>query len=284
MKLTVSPGFRYMESNHHILPVRLFDIGETILQPGEKVVSGGAEKAFVEFSWCTGGSGEVVLYDRPFLMRQNDVFYYLPCEDHHLHGLSGQWSLRWVCFDGPLAAAIMDSYRYPRLQRATMSCPVELFNEISAEIGSENPINRGILVGKLMMILAMANGSVETRRHPHPVIDRVLRFIEARLTDPGLSVVQIADQLGIPRSTLLKTFAAEMKAPLGRYIRALRYNRALELLRNSELSVSEVAARCGYGELPSFSRLIRRGTGMSPLECRRNRSQPLPVAREEGGQ
>lgn len=281
MRLTASPGYRYQDiAPHSALPVRLFDIGETVLLPGETAISGGAQKAFVEFIWCTGGAGNIILYDHPYSMRKDDVFYYLPYEDHHLHGLAGQWSLRWVCFDGPLATAIMDSYHYPRRQHAAMPCPESLFNEISAEIGSENLVERGILAGKLLMILAQANGSVEIRRHPHPMIDRVLRFVEARFADPGLSVVQIADQLGIPRSTLLKTFSTEMKSPLGRYIRAERYRRALELLRNSELPVGEVAARCGYSELPSFSRLIRRGTGMSPLECRRNRNRPLPLTRD----
>lgn len=281
MQLTASPGFRYTEPENDPLPVRLFDIGEKELNAGEIEAAGGTQKAFVEFIWCIGGSGEALLFDHPFLMRENDVFYYLPNEDHYLRGLSERWHLRWVCFDGPLATAVMSSYHYPRLQHATLPCPQKLFEEISVGIGSPSPVERGILAGKLLMILAMANGSQVARLHPDPAIDRVLRFLTPRLADPDLSITMIADQLKIPRSTLLKLFADQVKISLGRYIRNWRYNRALELLRNSELPVNEVATRCGYRESSSFSRLIHRGTGMSPLECRRNRNQPVSLSRDK---
>ena len=72
----------------------------------------------------------------------------------------------------------------------------------------------------------------------------------------------------IPKSTLQKIFESKVSCSLGTYIRNERFQKALVLLKNTDLPVSRIAAEVGYRELASFSRLIRRGTGMSPLQFR----------------
>ncbi|MBS1368473.1 MAG: AraC family transcriptional regulator [Lentisphaeria bacterium] len=281
MQLFVSPGRNSTAREPVDLPLRLVDVGTTVLAEGEESTGSGFLKEFVEIVWVVSGAGDALLYDKAFPLRPNDVFYYMPGEDHLQRCLSGKMAWRWVCFDGPLATAVMSSYRYPRLQQASLPCPTGLFDEIAAGINSDSPIEQGLLVGKLLMILAMANGSRRRTRHPNPVIDRILQFLDGNLSNPELNITMIADSVGVPRSTLLKLFSDELGISLGRYIRSLRYHHALDLLRSTELPVGEIANRCGYAELTSFSRLIRRGTGMSPQECRRTRHEPIPLSREK---
>ena len=49
---------------------------------------------------------------------------------------------------------------------------------------------------------------------------------------------------------------------------------SMELLRNNDLQIQEVAAKCGFNDFSTFSRLFRKKTGLSPSQYRRNR--PLP--------
>jgi len=53
------------------------------------------------------------------------------------------------------------------------------------------------------------------------------------------------------------------------YVNAQRIQRARRLLRDTALSVSEIAHRTGFDEISGFSRLFRKQTGMSPREFRR---------------
>lgn len=48
----------------------------------------------------------------------------------------------------------------------------------------------------------------------------------------------------------------------------MRRQRALLLLDNRALSISEVAAKLGYSELPNFTRAFRKWTGVTPLAYR----------------
>ena len=45
-------------------------------------------------------------------------------------------------------------------------------------------------------------------------------------------------------------------------------------IRNNDLQIQEVAAKCGFNDFSTFSRLFRKKTGLSPSQYRRNR--PLP--------
>ena len=47
-----------------------------------------------------------------------------------------------------------------------------------------------------------------------------------------------------------------------------RRQRALLLLDDRSLSISEVAVRLGYTELPNFTRAFRKWTGMTPAAYR----------------
>jgi two component transcriptional regulator, araC family len=250
------------------LPFYVIDIGSKILQSGEQDVGNGTFKDFVEVIWCIEGCGEIRLFNHSFHIAENDVFYYLPGEDHDLKAISTNWSMYWVCFRGPLAESIFLSYRYARCQHASEACPIKIFTEISHCISAPTPVQQGIACGYLMQILAMMNSWRNQQRHPDRKIDRILDFVARNLANPFLDINMVAEAMKIPKSTLQKMFENKVESSLGKYIRNERFQKALVLLKNTDLPICKVAAEVGYQELPSFSRLIRRGTGVSPVQFR----------------
>ena len=101
------------------LPFYLFSVGEKRLLRGETAEMGSLKNSFCELVFGISGVGELTLYDKNYLCNPGVVFYYLPGEEHRHHALSAEWTTRWVCFDGPVAAATLLAYQYPRLQRGT---------------------------------------------------------------------------------------------------------------------------------------------------------------------
>lgn len=78
-------------------------------------------------------------------------------------------------------------------------------------------------------------------------------------------------------------FAREFKkafgAPPHRYLLTRRIERATGLLRDTDLSITEIALQTGWTSLGTFGRIFRDITGASPGELRaRERSVPHMVA------
>ena len=110
------------------------------------------------------------------------------------------------------------------------------------------------------------------------LIYRCSEFIVAHLSDPQLDVGMLCDELKVSRSTLTQIFTARMGCAPGRYIRDHRMAHGIALLRGTSLPVNEIAHRCGFAEARSFSRFIRRGTRLSPLELRKQGGGNCPPA------
>ena len=68
--------------------------------------------------------------------------------------------------------------------------------------------------------------------------------------------------------------------PPHRYLLTRRIERAIALLRDTDLPVTEVAYRTGWNSLGTFGRIFRDITGESPGELRA-RERPAPHGRDE---
>ena len=249
-------------------PLYAYAAGMTLLHEGEEAFNSGVRNTFVELCWGGGGVGEVVYYGQAFEIRENDVFSWFPGEDHLRRSISGAWRCRWLCFDGPLAEALLLSYRFPRYLRS-VPCPAGLFREIAENINSTEPQVVGKLAGLILEVL----GSLRRSSGPQGTLfERCVNYVRTHYDDPDLCIGTLCEVFDVPRSTLTKLFSENMQRSLGNYIRDVRYGNALALLRSSDLPFSEVARRCGYASYTSFCRLIHRATGGSPSEVRRTKS------------
>ncbi|MEF3305587.1 AraC family transcriptional regulator [Paenibacillus sp. GYB003] len=84
----------------------------------------------------------------------------------------------------------------------------------------------------------------------------------------AVTVSELAEELSYTRSHLSKKFRAIAGESLKAYIDRLRVQKAEELLKYREDSISEIAADLGFGDLFSFSRFVKKHTGASPRELK----------------
>jgi len=85
----------------------------------------------------------------------------------------------------------------------------------------------------------------------------------------GITIEDLADRLGVHRSTLFRHFHAEYRVNPKSYLDALRLGLARKLLRQSDSGLKGIAAACGYNSLPHFVRCFHRATGRPPGAWRR---------------
>lgn len=97
-------------------------------------------------------------------------------------------------------------------------------------------------------------------------IREAMDYMEANYPDSGLSVGQIAAQLGLSEGHLSHLFKKEAGCTVGNYLTRCRIQHAMALLEEGKWKVYEVAELCGYRDLPYFSGTFKKLVGMSPSE------------------
>ena len=102
----------------------------------------------------------------------------------------------------------------------------------------------------------------------------IIELMEANLSEP-LSLIEIADGVGLSRRQIERLFRQEMGRSPARYYLEVRLDRARHLLIQSSLPVVEVAVACGFVSASHFSKCYRELYARSPQQERNDRKQML---------
>lgn len=120
-----------------------------------------------------------------------------------------------------------------------------------------------------VLLLASLNAqdapSLVQRRLPYAAFDA---HIEQHAAHP-LQVADLARLAGLSNARLHARFAAECAMTPMDYIRQRRLLKARRLLKETRLSIGEIAAQVGYSSQSAFSAAVLRDFGCSPMALRR---------------
>ncbi|QEG24673.1 AraC family transcriptional regulator [Mariniblastus fucicola] len=106
----------------------------------------------------------------------------------------------------------------------------------------------------------------------NPTLAAALSFIRNNACQDIVSR-DVARHVGVSLSSLKRLFASEHKHPINRCIIRARIDRAKILLRDTDLSVEQIAARIGYSHAHYFSLAFKRETELSPTTYRKQQSR-----------
>jgi transcriptional regulator GlxA family with amidase domain len=98
-------------------------------------------------------------------------------------------------------------------------------------------------------------------------MQKVLEFMEGQIETPS-SRDRLASLAGVSVRQLERLFRVHLGRTPGAHYRQLRLERARLLLRQSGLSVLEVAVACGFASASHFSRVYRTAFGHPPIDER----------------
>jgi len=101
------------------------------------------------------------------------------------------------------------------------------------------------------------------------VLAEALRIMAQNLEQP-LTIAEIARLSGTTHRSLDRVFGRYLMLSPGKYYRQLRLNRAANLLLQTGLSVSEIAAACGFGTASHLGLHFKEVHRLSPGKFRKN--------------
>lgn len=99
------------------------------------------------------------------------------------------------------------------------------------------------------------------------VVQQMIRFMKLHLHE-NIGVPEIADSVGLSKSSVNSIFKQEMNRTLYDYLTELRMHEAEAWLADSELKIAEIAVKVGYQNENSLIRAFRKHRSMTPGQFR----------------
>ena len=100
------------------------------------------------------------------------------------------------------------------------------------------------------------------------IVRRVRDIYMGSLANPP-STTQLAERLGVSRTTLDRSFADDVGLSPSKMLMRLRLDEAKRLMAATDLTLAEIAARLGYCNAAYFTNIFRDSEGIAPKEWRK---------------
>ena len=98
------------------------------------------------------------------------------------------------------------------------------------------------------------------------LVNRIEKIIEAHLSNEQFGVSELALELNMSRSNLLKKVRKQSGLSVSQLIRQIRLEHAMEMLKDSSLTVSEIAFKVGFSSVSYFIKCFGDHYGYPPGE------------------
>ena len=151
--------------------------------------------------------------------------------------------------------------------RITCSGAMAAFDLIMHLISETHDPLLSVAVAQLFMTRDSARSHSSFSRTTGRTVDRAISVMQENLEHP-LSVGDIAQQVGCTQRTLEQRMRVEMNATPQAVYRRLRLTLVRKLVSDTDLQVTEIAARCGYENSSAMTRAFKAEYGQTPRQLR----------------
>ena len=98
------------------------------------------------------------------------------------------------------------------------------------------------------------------------LMERIMKVINEHLSDNDFNVEVLTQEAGISRAQLHRKMKELTGLPVSEFIRNIRLEQAIRLLKEQKINVTQVAYAVGFSNLAHFSTVFRKQFGVSPTE------------------
>lgn len=130
---------------------------------------------------------------------------------------------------------------------------------------------------KYEFLIALRNVLLAVSREPLPValpttkntsLQVILKYIHHHL-DGEMKLDVVAKEFGMSSRSLSRLFRDEMDLSFLQYVKLTRVILGMEMLLETEMSVSEIAYACGYSNVAALSNVFEQMVHIRPLDFRK---------------
>ncbi len=205
------------------------------------------------------GQGFLMLPDRPSIMSSDK---------------SEPWHFNWIAFGGSDAMLLMRSVGLGEKELTFDFEFTEQTDRLIDDVLYKSHDGCDIstyLRGVFYIMLSSHKLSSSTERicsdSSKKYVEEAVSYINEHYCEE-IRIEALARELHISRKYLCSAFSKHMGMSTKDYLLLRRIEAAADLLISTDLSISEIAQKVGYGDYTQLSRLFREKRGISPLQYR----------------
>ena len=244
----------------------------------------------LEIGFIAEGNGIYTVDNKSFDFKPGDVFFIRPNESHCIPSIESDeviafvirinWYYMWnICADYIDASKIhtmitsgipINSY-FPK--ESGLGKKVEEIRELFRDENESTrfEIKRRILNLLIVIADSVANMPIEENSQKAPAhiteIQNAVNYINDNLAKQ-ITLDDIAHAASMSRSYVSSYFKLVTGVSPYEYLLTARVEKAIRLLKKTDLPVTEIAQKCGFGSLSSFNKTFRKSNGVTPREYR----------------
>lgn len=185
------------------------------------------------------------------------------------------WEEFWVGFRGHYAEYLMRQECFnpqqPLMPIGFRSELLNMFTRLLDTLKYEGTAYQQTATCQIIQLLGLVYTSAllnDPGRNRREQVVHQLRYEIQGAWDQRLDFKALAKEKNVSYVWLRKAFKEVMGVAPGQYHLNLKIDKAIQLLQDTSLSVSEIAYQTGFESLFYFSRIFRKKTAMSPSESR----------------
>lgn len=227
------------------------------------------------FVYMLSGARMVTIDDCTFFLEKGDTILIPPYSRHIFGGERLPFQSLMASFstekkEENLLRACKTKFRLKRQDIQHLSGAVKAFQRWHAGelfAAEEAVCHFALLLRKLQNMITPSVSNTELYDHDYPLLSAIVEYL-SKNRDHHVTLRELSGALHVSGSTIRQTFQQKMKQTIGHYQLIRRLNLGCELLKSTNLSIAEIAARVGFAFPNSFLRAIKRETGETPHQMR----------------
>lgn len=230
----------------------------------------------IECIYVTKGTLELGAGEMLYHMEEGDFGIIFPNVIHHyqVFGGSGQRGIYFLIppvFAGPFAEKLKTCVpEKPVVPGSCVHPDIPYAMRRILETGEEEKVLRQaftqIILARTIPFLRLLN---RAEQPGHDIVYDTVVYMAGHYREEEMSLTRMAQELGYSPYALSRVFSQTFHTNFNRYLNELRLERAVVLLENDRLSVTEAALEAGFTSMRTFNRAFQEKMRMSPREYRK---------------
>lgn len=186
------------------------------------------------------------------------------------------WEYGWIGFSGYRIPGILDHIGFSEENPVIDVSNADVLLSIIFRMMDSPRMTLSDELVRTAELLRFFGLMIEGREAEHPASHIYSKETYAQvalryLNDNYMENIRIADLaavIGVDRSYLSRVFFNEYHQSPQQYLLKVRLDNACRLLRDTGMTIGEIAEAVGYGDARSFTKIFRQKQGVSPSEYR----------------
>lgn len=226
--------------------------------------------------YTLSGHGTLRYNGSSYTLSANQIFF-IDCRAHHYYECVNNdgWEMLWLHFNGNGALGYYETFAKSALPVLTFGDSFFMESSLRriVSLTAKKDVHSDILCSNIIinvvthLLICSSNENLSLSAMPQ-YLKYIGKYLEQHFKEL-ISLDALSMDCDVSKYHLSREFKKYFGRTLTDYLIELRLNYAKELLRFSDLPISEITFACGMNNTSHFIRLFKRQEGRTPLAYRK---------------